>query len=313
MEKGRLTRRGYLAGVAASGVAALIYSQAPRFWSQFVEELNAPILPARRRPDPARWPDKGLFAAWLGHSAVLLKIDGFTVLTDPALGPRIGIAVGPFTLGFKRMIEPALPISRMPHIDLILLSHAHMDHMDLPSLRALERRATRVVTARYTSDLLRVNRYRSVQELGWGDRTRVGPLRLSAFEVKHWGARLRRDNYRGYNGYLLEADRYRVVFAGDTALTSSFRSLRSSRRIDLAIMPIGAYNPYIRNHCTPEQALTMGNQAGAEIVLPVHHQTFNLSQEPPDEPIERLLRAAGRDERTRIPVRHIGDEYRLAI
>ena len=78
-------------------------------------------------------------------------------------------------------------------------------------------------------------------------------------------------------------------------------------------MPIGAYNPYIRNHCTPEQALTMGNQAGAEAIIPVHHQTFKLSQEPLHEPLERLLSAAGRDEGARVPIRHIGEEYNLAL
>jgi len=100
------------------------------------------------------------------------------------------------------------------------------------------------------------------------------------------------------------------MFGGDTASTTAFRALRSSRRIDLAIMPVGAYDPWIRYHCTPEQAWQMGNDAGAEIFLPVHHQTFLLSREPRQEPIERLFGAAG-NEPERIAIERIGQQMRL--
>src|SRR5207249_2091583 len=99
--------------------------------------------------------------------------------------------------------------------------------------------------------------------------------------------------HRSYNGYVIEAGRHRALFGGDTAYTDTFRPLRSSRRIDLAIMPIGAYDPWVRAHCTPEQALAMANDAGAEFVLPIHHRTFELSREGPHEPMQRLLAAAG--------------------
>lgn len=251
-----------------------------------------------------------MYAAWLGHSSVLLKIDGVTILTDPVLGNRVGVRLGPLTVGLKRLVAPALRVRQLPRIDLVLLSHAHMDHFDLATLRALESPATAVVTASKTSDLLRVNRYGSVKELGWGEHTRVRDVRLRAFEVNHWGARVHSDTYRGYNGYLIEAGGYRVLFGGDTAATNAFRALRSSRRIDLAIMPVGAYNPWIRYHCTPEQAWHMANDAGAEIFLPVHHQTFALSREPRLEPIERLYGAAAR-EPERIGLERIGQEMRM--
>jgi len=307
----KVSRRITLARLAAalgSGVGLFLYGHAPRFWNQMLEEMSAEILAPARWPDPRKWPDKGLFAAWLGHTTVLLKIDGFTILTDPVLGPKIGIGLGPVTVGFKRLVHPAVPFERLPHVDLVLLSHAHMDHFDIPSLRRLENSKSDVITAYRTSDLLRTNRYRSVHELRWGDRTRIGPVLCAAFEVKHWGARLRNDHYRGYNGYMLEAGRYRVMFAGDTALTTRLRALKSSKPIDLAIMPIGAYNPYIRNHCSPEQAWKMGNEVGAIHFLPVHHQTFRLSREPRMEPIERFL-AVARSEDDRIPVRAIGHEF----
>ena len=118
--------------------------------------------------------------------------------------------------------------AQLPHIDLILLSHAHFDHFDLATLRSLERAGTAVVTAKYTSDLLRVRRYQSVQEVGWGERVRVGPLSILGIRVKHWGARMRSDVHRGYNGYLIETARHRVVFGGDTALTDSFKAVRAN-------------------------------------------------------------------------------------
>src|SRR5579862_1109965 len=121
---------------------------------------------------------------------------------------------------------------------------------------------------------------------------------------------MRNDTYRSYNGYLIESGRYRVVFGGDTAYTENFRFIRTSKPVDLAIMPIGAYDPWIRAHCNPEQALTMANHAGAQFVFPVHHRTFTLSNEPYGEPIERLLQAS-RSEPDRIAIREIGDEFFL--
>jgi L-ascorbate metabolism protein UlaG (beta-lactamase superfamily) len=239
-----------------------------------------------------------------------MKIDGVTILTDPVFSRRVGIRLGPFTLGIKRLVEPALTINEVPRLDLILLSHAHMDHFDIRSLRRLENRATTVVTAARTSDLLRVRRYGRVQELGWDHRVKVGPLTIRAFRVNHWGARMRTDTHRGYNGYTIEAGRRRVLFGGDTALTDSFRSLKERRPFDLAIMPVGAYDPWIHYHCTPEQAWRMAGDAGFEFFLPVHHQTLLLSREPLLEPIERVYEAAGGDT-GRVAAREIGQEFRI--
>ena len=184
------------------------------------------MSPSPEHPNPKLWTDRGLYAAWLGHSTVLLKLDGMTILTDPVLSNRVGLSFGPMTLGLKRLVAPALRVNQLPKIDLILLSHAHMDHFDIPTLRALENRGTTVVTAAKTGDLLRARRYASVRELGWGESARIRDLGLRAFQVNHWGARMRRDTYRGYNGYVIDSGRYRVLFAGDTAATSAFRNLR---------------------------------------------------------------------------------------
>lgn len=292
----------------APEAARFLRRAAPAFFREMSKEYKRETLPAPNCPVPSLWPDRGLHAAWLGHSTVLLKLDGFTVLTDPVFSSRVGLNFGPMTLGIKRLIDVAVSLAELPPVHLILLSHAHMDHFDLPTLRSLENAGTTVVTATRTSDLLRPLRYSGVHELGWNEAAQVGPARVTAFEVAHWGARMRSDVFRGYNGYLLETARYRVVFGGDTAYTQSFKGLKSRARLDLAIMPIGAYDPWIRVHCNPEQALAMANDTGAELILPVHHQTFQLSREPRYEPIHRLLAAAG-SASERVCLRSIGDEF----
>ena len=283
-----------------------------QLWDRYQQDRARTTLPSPFRPQPASWPEIGLHAAWLGHSTVLLKIDGITILTDPVFSERIGLNLGPMTLGMKRIIAPALTRLETPRADIILLSHAHMDHFDLPSLRSLESKRTRVITASKTSDLLRVSQYGGVDELGWGEEIRIGDIAIRAFEVRHWGARMHSDTFRGFNGYLIETPRYRVVFGGDTAFTDSFRQLRDSRGVDLAIMPIGAYNPWIRAHCNPEQAVQMANDAGAEFILPVHHRTFQLSNERYDEPLERLSNAVNADAH-RIAMEQIGQEFRYPV
>ncbi|MCU1233119.1 MAG: hypothetical protein JWP63_1086 [Candidatus Solibacter sp.] len=287
-----------------------VYRTAPVIYKRLAQDFRRDIRPAPHRPDPATWPDTGLHAAWLGHTTVLLKVEGITILTDPVFSNRAGIGLGPFTLGIKRLVEPALAIAELPKIDVVLLSHAHMDHFDIRSLRRLESRGTTVVTASATADLLRAPRYAAVHELGWDECKQVGPLALRAFQVRHWGARMRNDTYRGFNGYTIESGRYRILFGGDTALTD-FRRLKTSRPYDLAIMPVGAYDPWIYAHCTPEQAWTMAEQAGAENFLPVHHQTFQLSREPYFEPIERVYGCAGKHA-DRVAVSRIGQEFQTA-
>src|SRR5260370_15250365 len=162
-----------------------------------VGDVKRPMLPAPHRPHAHSWPDTGLHAAWLGHTSVLLKIDGMTVLTDPVFSTRAGIGFGPLTLGLKRIVEPALSLAELPKIDLILLSHAHMDHFDIRSLRRLESPATTVVTAAHTADLLRVGRYAAVYELAWGEHPRVGPTEIRPFPANHSGARTHPHTYRG--------------------------------------------------------------------------------------------------------------------
>ncbi len=276
------------------------------------DDVGRAIQPAPHHPAPRAWPADRLTAAWLGHATVLLNFYGVTILTDPVFFSRVGIRLGPVTVGPKRHIACALKPAELPPIDLILLSHAHMDHLDLRSLAALPRDST-VITPSSTADIFRRRRFREVHELGWGGTLDVlpakGGLTVRAERMRHWGARLHRDMHRGYNAYVLERAGRRVCFVGDTARTDATH-LGSDGPIDLFMVPIGAYHPWIRAHCTPEEAVEMADEAGARYILPFHHETFKLSWEPLDEPIRRL-RAALRDEPSRLATAEVGETFQL--
>src|SRR5213593_3278398 len=192
-------------------------------------ESRRPIAPAFAKAQPARWSDAQVTLAWLGHATVLINFFGIKILTDPVLFPRIGIRVPGLTIGPKRLTAPALEFHELPRIDIVLLSHAHFDHFDLRTLKRFDKN-TSVITASNTRDLLRWTRLRDITELRWDERTTLktaaGDIDIVALRVKHWGARKQRDTYRGYNGYLMERNGRRILFAGDTALTNSFAELR---------------------------------------------------------------------------------------
>jgi L-ascorbate metabolism protein UlaG (beta-lactamase superfamily) len=303
-------------------------------WREGIRESRRPVAPAFAKPNPAAWDHARVTAAWLGHATVLINFFGIKILTDPVLFPRIGIRLPGFTIGPKRLTAPAIEFDELPEIDVILLSHAHFDHFDMRTLHRLSRRrskparrgerrpeadfdaSTKIITAPHTSDLLRWTKFRDVTKLRWGEcksvETSVGKINIIAFRVKHWGARMQHDDYRGCNGYLLERNGRRIIFGGDTAMTDDFQQVRSYGSIDLAIMSIGCYNPWIRSHCNPEQAIEMANDAGAQFIMPVHHQTFRLSFEPFREPIERF-EAALHKTPERIALREIGETFVLPL
>jgi L-ascorbate metabolism protein UlaG (beta-lactamase superfamily) len=316
MPRNRRTFLKYVAGgsaVVTGGTAcwlAVSKQRAARWARRLIQDAQRQIEPAPALPNPAEWSDRNITMSWLGHSTVLINFYGLHILTDPALGNRVGISLGVGIAGPKRYVFPALRVNELPCIDVLLLSHAHMDHLDLPTLRRIPR-GTWTATAKATSDLLDARRLKFT-ELSWGDRTMYrgpkGELEVEAIEVKHWGQRWPSEKPRGYNGYIIRREGKALLFAGDTALTPALGDVRSRGRFAAAMMPIGAYQPWIWNHCTPEQALTMANAAGADYILPVHHQTFRLSDEPRNEPIERLEKAL-KHEPERLAWRRIGETF----
>jgi L-ascorbate metabolism protein UlaG (beta-lactamase superfamily) len=245
---------------------------------------------------------------------VLINFYGVRILTDPVLFDRIGINAGFATIGPRRLTACALSPSELPEIDLVLVSHAHFDHLDRRSLGAIRGRPAAVM-APHTSDLLPRRRYASVRELRWDEHVRVdtprGSVEVTALEVTHWGARMGRDRHRGYNAYALRREGRVLLFGGDTAYTRAFARHRRHGPFDAAMMPIGAYNPWIYNHCTPEQAVAMADAAGGRLFVPIHHKSFRLSSEPFHEPIERAATALA-SEADRLATRDVGDTVLVA-
>ena len=253
----------------------------------------------------------------IGHATVLLKIGERHLLFDPVFSQRIGVSFGPLTIGSRRLRPPAIQMNALPEIDVVLLSHSHMDHTDLPSLRRLPKKTMAIVQK---NNLGMVRRFKEKHALKWGESLTLGkdvlegsfsekPVTITATAAKHWGARYLVDQWRGWGGFLIEiasvpsrldnTKPFSILFAGDTAKTDVFKRLRQQRNelgVDLAIMPIGAYDPWIFNHCSPEQAWQMAvHELGAEQVMPVHYDTFQLSNEPREEPMERLMAIAGKE------------------
>ncbi len=263
-----------------------------------------PPRPARIKPDLSNWESHDLAAVWIGHATVLLRISGVTILTDPVLSSRVGIGLGLITGGPKRLVAPALSLRQLPPIDLILVSHAHFDHLDRPTLARLPKRIP-VITSPGNSDLIRDLGFRSITELPLGQSHTFGPLTITAQKVKHWGARTFFDQHRGFSAFLLEGAGRRVLYGGDTAYQDYFRDIG---KVDLAIVGIGGYDPYLAAHATPEQALAMADHVDAEFVLPMHHSTFRLSHEPVADPMRRFMAAIG-DSSGRVIIREVGGQW----
>ena len=298
-----------MAGVGTSAWMASSSSWSARFLRDRFSEWGRDIPAAPHTPAPETWSDRDITLAWLGHATVLINFYGMRILTDPVLYPRIGVDLGIGSLGPLRLVQCALSPETLPELDLVLVSHAHFDHLDTPSLAAV-RGQPAAVMASAISDLLPRRYYSSVSELRWNETTTIttprGQALVRAIEVKHWGARMQRDTYRGYSGFIVEREGRKLLIGGDTASTTVFRDHRRFGPFEAAVMPIGAYDPWIRNHCTPEQAVTMADAAGARLFVPVHHQSFQLSREPFYEPIGRTQEALAK-ERDRLALREIGE------
>lgn len=263
-------------------------------------------------PTPASWSRDRLTVSCLGHATCLLSMQGRMVLTDPALLDRVGVELAAeTTLGPARVTRPALSIAELPSIDVVAVSHAHPDHMDVPTLSRLAWKARTLVIPRGTRDVVRGCGFADVRELGVGEATEVAGVLVRAVPVAHYGRRhaLDRTPGRGYQGYVFERAPYRVFFGGDTAHTV-FPADVAPAGVDVACLGIGAYQPFVWNHATPEQAWDMARQLHARYLLPMHHSTFILSDEPVDEPLERLLRIAG-DDAARVVARAFGEAFEV--
>jgi len=262
-----------------------------------------PSVKLNYKPKPNKWDNNELTLAWIGQSTILINFFGKWILTDPVLFERIGVYFFGGSIGPARLTPPALEVHEIPKPDIILLSHAHMDHMDYPTLKTIAEHYPNeidVITAYLTKDVIMDLPWKSLHVMDWNDELILNDIRFRANEVKHFGWRFpwEKDRSRGYfkdgrsyNAYLIEYKNKKILFGGDTSLHEKFHQLKKET-IDVALMPIGAYNPWLRNHCNPEQALQMATEINAKYFIPMHTKTFQQGIEPFNEPIDWMKRSA---------------------
>ena len=232
---------------------------------------------------------------FIGHSSFLLQIAGRKVLVDPVFSKRLIL--------LRRQRHPGVSVSGLPPIDLVLLTHAHMDHLDLASLRRVIRTTRRlsghspeVVVPRGVEDLVEGLGFSAIHRLEWWESIAVQGLKITMTPCRHWGARIFRDTHRGYGGYVIEAAGQSIYHSGDTAYFDGFREIGNRLHPQIALLTIGAYFPdtYRSVHTSPEEAVRGFVELGAEQMIPMHYGTFRLGREPMDEPVKRLTAEAVR-------------------
>jgi L-ascorbate metabolism protein UlaG (beta-lactamase superfamily) len=236
-----------------------------------------------------------LGVTFIGHSSFLLQVGGRKVLIDPVFSKRLIL--------LRRQRRAGLLVEDLPPIDLVLLTHAHMDHLDMASLRRVVRatrrligRGPEVVVPRGVEDLVESIGFSRVHRMEWWEQIEVQGLKVTMTPCRHWGARMFRDVHRGYGGYVVEGAGQSVYHSGDTAYFEGFREIGRRLKPEVALLPIGAYFPdsYRSVHTSPEEAVRGFVELGAEQMVPMHYGTFRLGREPMDEPLKRLEAEAAR-------------------
>ncbi|MFA6027017.1 MAG: MBL fold metallo-hydrolase [Ignavibacteriaceae bacterium] len=311
-----MKRRTFVKRTFKLSVGAFLFS--PLMTKKYETSAAKPVF----KPQPDLWKQNEINIAWLGHSTILLNFYGKLILTDPVLLERIGVYFLGITYGPSRFTAPALTVDEIPKPDLLLLSHAHMDHMDYQTLKQISEKFPKQIdclTAYNTSDVIEDLEWKSLKEIDWTDSTEINDIKIKAIETKHFGWRFpwERDrskgfmqNGRSYNAYILEREGKKILFGGDTAMTDKFK--KSNESVDIAIMPIGAYNPWRFNHCTPEEALQMAKDIKAKVFIPIHTYTFKQGIEPIEEPLNRLTEAY-KNYGITLGIKQIGETFSLPL
>ena len=230
---------------------------------------------------------------WIGHSTMLVRMDGVTFLTDPIFSER----ASPVSFaGPGRLVPPGVPLDALPHVDFVTLSHDHYDHTDLPSIEALAKRAPRFVAGLEMGDLVR-GVGGEVVELDWWQSTTVGGVEVHCVPAQHFSGRSVVGNGRRlWAGFVVAGPTRRFYHAGDAGYFDGFGEVgRRLGPIDLAALPIGAYDPpeimrFV--HLNAEEAIQAAVDLGARRAVAMHWGTFDLTDEPLDEPPQRFRAAA---------------------
>jgi L-ascorbate metabolism protein UlaG (beta-lactamase superfamily) len=231
---------------------------------------------------------------FIGHSTFLIQTPFGNILTDPMYSRR----AGPFNrFGPRRVRQPAVPLDQLPHISVVLLSHNHYDHCDVRTLGLLaDRFDPIVITPLRNAALVRSAGIRRVQELDWWEEVMTASIQVSLTPAQHFSARGPFDRNRAlWGGFTLVAGGLRMFFAGDSGAGTFFREIRERLgRIDLALLPIGAYEPrwFMKDiHMNPREAVQAHLDLEAAQSIGMHFGTFQLTTEGIDEPRRALEEA----------------------
>jgi N-acyl-phosphatidylethanolamine-hydrolysing phospholipase D len=233
---------------------------------------------------------------WIGHATMLVQMDHVTFLTDPTWSD----SASPFTFaGPRRFVPPALAFEALPPIHFVLISHNHYDHLDLPTLRRLAATGTRFFVPLRVATLLRNAGITAVDELDWWESRRIHGVDVHCVPSQHWSGRgLTDQSATLWSGWVVTGPTRRFYFAGDTGYFSGFEEIgRRLGPFGLAALPIGAYEPSAMMrpvHLNPEEALQAGLDARAVVMIGMHYGTFDLTDEPLDEPPRRFQAEAQR-------------------
>jgi L-ascorbate metabolism protein UlaG (beta-lactamase superfamily) len=232
---------------------------------------------------------------FIGHASFFLQVGGENVVVDPNFARWLFV--------LKRLRQPGVRVRDLPPIDLVLITHAHFDHLHRPSLRSLVQHtkeyrgsAPTIVVPEHVFDLVSDLGFRDVVELNWWNSYRHRDVTITHVPSRHWGARVLRDAHRGYGGYVLRDGKHSVYHAGDTAYFPGFREIGMRLSPQVALLPIGAYNPpQFRNvHTSPGDATRAFLDLNSRWMVPMHYGTFQLSHEPMEEPLQLLEQEAQR-------------------
>ena len=253
------------------------------------------------------WLDTQITLWRIWHSTVLINFYGTWIITDPVFAMAFGVPLPrtSWNIWARRVRNPHISIKELPHIDIVLLSHAHMDHLHPYSCKAIYKHSewkTEFVVAPWVYQWLHKHIQTQTHELDWGWTKEVCWVSITACEVNHrwarypWAADRSKwhPTWASYNAYLLEKNWKKIFFWWDTAYTTVMKSYAPVWWVDLAIMPIWSYDPWIVDHCNPEQALQMAQMVGAKSVVGIHRDSRwrPYKKRELDKPLKRFLEAA---------------------
>jgi L-ascorbate metabolism protein UlaG (beta-lactamase superfamily) len=264
----------------------------------FGKEQREPIasVPVVRRTarDYATPPASGLRATWIGWASVLVELDGRVILTDPVWSERCS----PSTLvGPKRFHEPPIALDELPHVDVVVISHDHYDHLDMPVVRALAKKGTHfAVPLGIGAHLERWNvPAAQIHELDWRESVSIEGLSFTSTPARHYSGRNpRHNNETLWSSWAIAGPHHRVFFSGDSGYSQHFASIGSTYGpFDLTLIKIGASDPtWEEIHMKPEDAIRTHQDVRGRVLLPIHWATFNLGFHAWREPPDRALAAA---------------------